>query len=183
MTVATHGGGPGSGYAEAVRTVMAPTETEARFMIDPVREAFIRAGWRLMEDAWIPGDRRVGLGESLLLGADMENLLEADGTLRLSFRHPDPTAVPPRVDPLIRQPDPFEQLGGVRYRRIVPRIGLRLILSGIAFLVFLVFMAVIWGPSWNVARRPGLDGVPDAGTMVSEGRTHRCTELACTPAD
>lgn len=183
MTVATGAGGPGTGYAEVVRMVMAPSEIEARTMVVPVREAFIRAGWRLMEDAWIPGDRRVGLGESLLLGADMENLLEADGTLRLSFRHPDPTAVPPLVAPLARQPDRFEELGGVRYRRIVPRIGLRLIVSGIAFLIFLVFMAAVWGPTWNAAQGPGLNGVRDPGTIVFEGREYQCTQQACTPVD
>lgn len=166
--------------AEVLRSVMAPTEEEASLMAAPMLDAFRDAGWRLAERTWIPGDRRVGLGESLLLDASLENMLEADGTLRFTFDHPDPAAVAPAAAPAAREPDLFEQIGGVRYRRVVPRVGLSWAISGVALIVFLLFLVFVFLPQWNAMSRPGFGfGGPD--TVVIEGQTLHCDDRGvCT---
>jgi hypothetical protein len=120
-----------------IRDVKAPTEAEARTMAAPILDAFLRAGWELREQLWIPGDRRPGLGESLLLNPEDELLLEGEGTLHLMFANADPAAVAPATGPAVRVPDTFESIGGVRYRRLVPRWGLGIIVAIIGLIVVL----------------------------------------------
>ena len=157
---------------QAVRTVRAPTETEARLMMEPIREAFAQDGWRIVDELWIPGDRRVGLGESLLFDADHENLLEADGTLRLVFLSPTAGHAAPSVNAAPREPDVFEQIGGVRYRRVVPRIAIQLVIGAIVIVIGLAM--------WSQMSRSGAGGrgslidFPD--TQVIDGRTYHCDD-------
>lgn len=120
-----------------VRTVSAPSEDEARTMATPILDAFRAAGWELRESFWVPGDRRPSLGESLLLSPESQLLLEGAGTLRLSFAHPDPFAVAPSVEVEDRQPDLFEEIGGVRYRRLVPRWAIGIVVGVVAILIIL----------------------------------------------
>jgi hypothetical protein len=139
-----------------VRNIEAPTETEASTIAQAVLDAFRAAGWELRERLWIPADRRPGLGESLLLSPDSQLLLEGDGTLRLTFYNPDPLAVAPTATPAAREPDVFEHLGGVRYRRLVPRWALGAVL-GVIGLIFV--MSVASGmPNGPFAAAPTPDG-------------------------
>ncbi len=125
---------------QVTRTVEAPTEAEARLMAEPMLDAFRGAGWELREALWIPGDRRPGLGESLLLSPESQVLLEGDGTLRLSFANADQFAVAPAAVAAPRQPDVFEDIGGVRYRRLIPRWGLGIV-AAIVFLLLFIAMS------------------------------------------
>jgi hypothetical protein len=162
---------------QVVRSVRAPTEDEARSMMEPVRQAFLRDGWQIVDELWIPGDRRVGLGESLVLDADHENLLEADGTFRIVFLPREAGQVPPAADVALREPDVFEQIGGVRYRRVVPRIAIQLALGAVLLVIALVVMSQMSrsGPGG----RGSLLDFPD--TQVIEGRTYRCDDNgSCT---
>ena len=139
-----------------IRDVRAPTEAEARKMAAPILDAFMTAGWELREQLWIPGDRRPGLGESLLLNPEDELLLEGEGTLHLMFANADPQAVAPATPPAPRVPDTFESIGGVRYRRLVPRWGLGIVVAIIGLILFLSFAS---GMSNNpFAARPTPDG-------------------------
>jgi hypothetical protein len=169
----TEGGGRSGRVAPrlVVRTVQAPTETEARTMAAPVLAAFRRDGWQLEEDLWIPGDRRVSLGESLVLGAEDENLLESMGTLRLGFLHADPTAPAPEVEPSPRVPDAWEQIGGVRYRRMVPR----WIIGAIGFVIVLIIIITVMMPRFQEASR-GMGRFPDRVDIPGVG------EVSCDPA-
>lgn len=124
------------GGARTVRHFEAPTEREADDLSRSTFEAFEAAGWRLEERLWIPGDRRPSLGESVLLSADSENLLEASGTLRLTFVSTDVNAVAPEVVAPVRVPDAWEQMGGVRYRRLAPRWAISAVVAVIALLLF-----------------------------------------------
>ncbi len=128
-----------------VRSVEAPTEAEARAMAAPVLDAFRGAGWALRESLWIPGDRRPSLGESLLLSPESQLLLEGGGTLRLSFAHPDPFAVAPPADASTREPDAFESIGGVRYRRLVPRWAIGIAFGLIGLLIVLSMASSMGG--------------------------------------
>lgn len=119
----------------AIRSVRAPTEAEARSLSASVIAAFEAAGWALREALWVPADRRPSLGESILLDTDSQVLLDALGTFRLEFEHPDAAAIPPAVTTPERAPDAFESLGGVRYRRLVPRWGLGLVVLLVGLLV------------------------------------------------
>ena len=137
----------------AIRTVTAPTRAEAETAAAPVRAAFASAGWTEQEAIWIPGDRRVGLGESLLIDAEQQILLEADGTLRIAFVTDAPGAVEPEVAAAAREPDTWEEIGGTRYRRLVPRYAIGIVV----FLVGLLVIGALWA------------GRPTAGPPVAPG--------------
>ncbi|HJP87469.1 MAG TPA: hypothetical protein VJ850_00315 [Candidatus Limnocylindrales bacterium] len=139
-----------------VRTVSAPTETEARAMAVPVIDAFQLAGWELREELWVPGDRRPRLGESLLLSPESQLLLEDDGVLRLSFANADPLAIAPSASATDRKPDAFESLGGVRYRRLVPHWALSIVVGIIGFLLFVAVASTM--PNSPFAAAPTPDG-------------------------
>jgi hypothetical protein len=165
-----------------VRTVPAPTEAEARTAASPMLNAFGAAGWTLVEDLWIAGDRRPGLGESLLLSPESQLLLEDDGVLRLTFTNPDALAVAPAAEVAPREPDLFESLGGVRYRRLVPRWGLSLVLGGIALVLFLAFVAGMPNSPFSAAPTPDggicpLGWIPGKdivnGVLVDDGTCQR----------
>jgi hypothetical protein len=139
-----------------VRTTTAPTEAEARTEAEPILDAFRAAGWELREALWIPGDRRPGLGESLLLSPASQLLLESDGTLRLTFANADAFAVVPDAVPAARPVDTFEEIGGVRYRRLVPRYAISIAVAIIGLIVFIAFASSI--PNGPFAARPTPDG-------------------------
>jgi hypothetical protein len=137
-----------------IRDIQAPTEPEARAMAAPVVDAFLDAGWTLHEELWIPGDRRPGLGETLLLSTESQMLLEGEGTLHLMFANADPQAVAPTVEPATRTPDFAEDLGGVRYRRLVPRWGVGLVIGIPVLLLFVFVMSGIPGSPFGPAPTP-----------------------------
>ncbi len=162
-----------------VRSVQAPSEQEARSMAMPMLAAFRSAGWILREAPWIPGERRPSLGESLILSPQSQLLLEGDGALRLSFAHPDPFAVAPLAEAAQRVPDTFEAIGGVRYRRLVPRwaFGIAVLLIG---LLLVLVMASSMGGGLGGSQPTPADGmcpvgwvpgmkVNDAGELVPDG--------------
>jgi hypothetical protein len=165
------------------RLVSAPSESEARAMAAPVLDAFRGAGWELREALWIPGDRRPGLGESLLLSPEDQLLLEGDGTLRLSFVHPDPLAVAPTATPAARDIDVFEEIGGVRYRRLVPRFAIGIVVAIVGLILVISIAASM--PNGPFAAAPTPDGgicpvgwVPGMqfgaqGTLVPDGTCQR----------
>jgi hypothetical protein len=167
----------------AVRTVEAPSEAEAAAMALPLLNAFSAAGWEVRERLWIPADRRPGLGESLLLSPESQLLLEGEGTLRLTFYNPDPAASPPSVAPATREPDVFEELGGVRYRRLVPRWVLGAVVGVIGLILFLAVASSMPGSPFAAAPTP--DGgicpvgwIPgmkpdDAGGLTPDGTCER----------
>jgi hypothetical protein len=123
-------------------------------MAAPLFAAFRAAGWEVRDDLWVPGDRRPGLGESLLLSPESELLLEADGTLRLSFANPDSDAVAPSAEPVVRHPDTFEAIGGVRYRRLVPRWALGLIIGIIGLVLVIAFASTMPNNPFGPAPTP-----------------------------
>jgi hypothetical protein len=137
-----------------VRSIPAPTEAEARDVAGPMLDAFRAAGWELREALWIPGDRRPGLGESLILSPESQLLLESEGVLRLSFAHTDPMAIAPSTEAATRVPDTFEAIGGVRYRRLVPRWGLGLLAAAIGLIVVLAFASSMPGSPFGPAPTP-----------------------------
>jgi hypothetical protein len=140
-----------------VRDVQAPSEAEARTMAAPILDAFRAAGWELRHVVWVPGDRRPDLAESIFLSPESQNLLEGEGTLELTFSNPEPLAVPPSVAPAIRQPDAFEDIGGVRYRRLVPQWGIGIL---VAIIGLVIFMSVASGMRNNPF---GAAPTPDGG--------------------
>ena len=140
-----------------VRTTTAPSEAEARTEAEPILDAFRTAGWELREALWIPGDHRPGLGESLLLSPADQLLIEADGTLQLTFANSDPLAVAPAAVAADRPIDTFEEIGGLRYRRLVPRFAIGIVLA-IVGLIFVIAIASSF-PNGPFAARP----TPDAG--------------------
>jgi hypothetical protein len=167
-----------------VRTVAAPTEAEARALAIPVLDSFRAAGWELRESLWIPGDHRPGLGESLLLSPESQLLLEGEGILRLAFANADPHAVAPAVVTAIREPDAFEAIGGVRYRRLVPRWGLGLVIGIIGLvLVLAVASGMPGGGLFGGAPKPNggicpIGWVPGmtvdgSGSLVPDGTCQR----------
>jgi hypothetical protein len=137
-----------------VRDIEAPTEAEASAMATPVLDAFRAAGWELRERLWIPADRRPGLGESLLLSPESQLLLEGEGKLRLSFFSADALAVAPAAPPATREPDVFEELGGVRYRRLVPRWALGAVIGVVGLLLFFSVAAGIPNGPFSAAPTP-----------------------------
>jgi hypothetical protein len=137
-----------------VRTFDAPTRGEAEGLAAPVIAAFGGAGWTEQERLWIPGDRRVGLGESLLLDHEDQVLLEADGTLRIAWITEDDAALVPPIAAAVRVRDRWEDLGGTRYRRMVPR----WIIGGVVFAVGAVVL-LAW---WSSVRTPLAGGMVDA---------------------
>jgi hypothetical protein len=161
------------------RSVEAPSEAEARAMAEPILDAFRAAGWELREALWVPGDRRPGLGESLLLSPESQLLLEGEGTFRLSFFNPDPLAVAPATVPETRQPDAFEDIGGVRYRRLVPRWGISLVVGIIGLILFLTFASGMSNGPFAQAPTPENGTCPigwisgmkldDSGAIVPDG--------------
>jgi hypothetical protein len=141
-----------------VRNVEAPTEAEAAGMALPILNAFNEAGWELRERLWIPADRRPGLGESLLLSPESQLLLDGEGTLRLSFYNSDPSATAPLAEAAERTPDVFEEVGGVRYRRLVPRWAIGVVVGVIGLILLFSFAAGM--PNSPFAAAP----TPDGGT-------------------
>lgn len=129
------------GGASTVRTFVAPTRAEAEALAASAVDAFLAAGWRIDERLWIPGDRRPSLAESVLLSTESENLLDADGALRITFANDVSDAAVPAVSVAVRQRDEFESLAGTRYRRLAPR----WIVSGIVAIVGLFIMLSIVG--------------------------------------
>ena len=165
-----------------VRSIAAPTEAEARSMAGPMLDAFRAAGWELREQLWIPGDRRPGLGESLLLSPESQLLLEDEGVLRLSFANPDALAVAPSAEAAAREPDAFEAIGGVRYRRLVPRWGLSLVFGVIALVLFVAFASSMPNSPFGPAPTPDGGTCPFGwisgktivnGVPVDDGTCHR----------
>jgi hypothetical protein len=139
-----------------VRDVRAPTEGEARTMATPILDAFRAAGWELRNALWVPGDRRPDLAESFLLSPESQNLLEGEGTLELTFSHEDPLAEAPAAAAAVRKPDAFEDIGGVRYRRLVPRWGIGIVVGIIGLLIV---MSIASGMRNNpFAAAPSPDG-------------------------
>ena len=130
-----------------VRTFDAPTRSEADVMAAPVIAAFDDAGWTEQERLWIPGDRRVGLGESLLLDHQNQVLLEADGSLRVAWITEDDAALEPAIAAAMRVPDRWEDLGGTRYRRIVPRWIIGVVVFAIGAVVLLAWWSSMRIPS------------------------------------
>ena len=167
-----------------VRSVVAPSEAEARTMAAPILDGFRSAGWELREALWVPGDRRPGLGESLILSQESQLLLEGEGTLRLSFANLDPLAVAPSVTGAAREPDTFESIGGVRYRRLVPRWTIGIIVSIIGLLFFLAMVSSMPNnPFGNPVpvngicppgSAPGMK-VDGAGNLTPDGTCQRMT--------
>ena len=165
------------------RSVSAPTEAEAGAMAQPVLDAFRAAGWELREHLWVPGDRRPGLAESLLLSDESQLLLEGEGTLRLTFFTADPLAIAPSAEPETRAPDAFQDIGGVRYRRLVPRWGISIVIGIIGLILFLSFASGMQNGPFSSAPTP--DGgvcpfgyipgmkVDDAGNPVPDGTCQR----------
>jgi len=139
-----------------VRTVTAPTEAEARTEAAPILDAFRGAGWELREALWVPGDRRPGLGESLLLSPESQLLLESNGTLQLTFANADQLAVAPATVAAARPIDTFEEIGGVRYRRLVPRYAIGIVVAIVGLIVFISFASSI--PNGPFSARPTPDG-------------------------
>ena len=131
----------------AVRTFDAPTRAEAEQMAAPVLAAFAAAGWVEQERLWIPGDRRVGLGESLLIDHEAQNLLEAEGTLRIAWTTASASAAEPATAAAPRRTDLWESMGGVRYRRLVPQ----WIIGAIVLVVGAILML-----SWFSAQREAM---------------------------
>jgi hypothetical protein len=166
-----------------VREVEAPTEGEAGSIALPILDAFHEAGWELRERLWVPADRRPGLGESLLLSPESQLLLEGEGTLRLTFFNPDPLAVAPSAAAATRDPDVFEDIGGVRYRRLVPRWALGAAFGVVGLILLFAFASGM--PNSPFAAAPTPDGgvcplgwiegmkVDDAGTLVPDGTCER----------
>jgi hypothetical protein len=140
-----------------VRTFDAPTRAEAEAMAVPVIAAFAAAGWTEQERLWIPGDRRVGLGESLLLNEEDQVLLEANGTLRIAWIAEDEALPEPAVAAAPRVPDRWEEIGGTRYRRVVPR----WIIGAVLFVIAAGFMLAWWNSMRASMGGPiGPGGVP-----------------------
>jgi hypothetical protein len=127
------------GGASALRSFEAPTRPEADALAAPTISAFEAAGWTVDDQLWIPGDRRPSIGESLVLSAASEALLEANGTLRITFGNTDANAALPAVVPTTRHPDEWEALAGTRYRRLAPRWIAASILAVIGLLIVLSF--------------------------------------------
>jgi hypothetical protein len=151
------------GGASTIRSFVAPTEAEATALARPTVDAFTGAGWRVDDRLWIPGDRRPSLAESLILSPASENLLDADGTLRITFGTDAIDAVVPEVASPTRTPDEFETLAGTRYRRLAPR----WIISGVAAIVALLLMFAILGNVPGFATpTPDPDGVCPLGWGV-----------------
>ena len=148
------------GGASTTRSFVAPTEAEAEALAASTIQAFEAAGWRLEDRLWIPGDRRPSLVESLVLSPASENLLDADGTLRLTFGNDAADAALPDVAPAVRRPDEFEAIAGTRYRRLAPR----WILGGIAALIALLIVMSMF------SRFPGFGNpMPDANGVCPLG--------------
>ncbi|HYO42009.1 MAG TPA: hypothetical protein VES19_02315 [Candidatus Limnocylindrales bacterium] len=150
-----------------VRTFDAPTRGEAEVMAAPVIDAFRDARWTEQERLWIPGDRRVGLGESLLLDADDQALLEANGTLRIAWITEDDSALEPGIVAAPRVPDRWEELGGTRYRRVVPRWIIGLAIFAIGAVVLLTWWSSMTprtggGPVVIPGDLPSFSGFPPA---------------------
>lgn len=166
------------GGASTTRSFIAPTEAEAEALARPTIEAFATAGWRLEDRLWVPGDRRPSLAESLVLSPESENLLEADGTLRLTFGNDAADAALPDLAPAARRPDEFEALGGTRYRRLVPR----WILSGVVLLIGLLIVFSILGSAPGFGDpRPDANGLCPLGYAPSYRVTNdTTTAISCT---
>jgi len=148
------------GGASTVRSFVAPTQAEAEGLAAATVAAFASAGWRVEERLWIPGDRRPSLVESLVLSPESENLLDADGTLRITFANDADDAAVPAVPAAVRQPDEFESLAGTRYRRLAPR----WIVSGIIAIVGLfIVLSMIGGMGGFAAPTPDADGACPLG--------------------
>jgi len=166
-----------------VRNIEAPTEAEAGKLALPVLDAFRAAGWELREQLLIPADRRPGLGESLLLSPESQLLLDGEGTLRLSFFNAGPLAVAPSAQPAKREPDVFEEIGGVRYRRLVPRWALGAVFAVIGLVLILSIASGM--PNSPFAAAPTPDGgvcplgwvpgmhIDDGGGIVPDGTCQR----------
>ena len=130
-------------------------------------DAFTAAGWRVDERLWIPGDRRPSLVESLVLSPESENLLDADGTLRITFANDASDAAVPDVAAPLRPRDEFESLAGTRYRRLAPR----WIVGGIVAVVGLFIMLSI------ISSMPGFaTPTPDANGACPLGWAPGWTE-------
>jgi len=152
-------------------------------MAGPILDAFRTSGWELREALWVPADRRPGLGESLILSPESQLLLEGEGTLQLTFAHPDPLAVAPAVAPATRKPDIAEEIGGVRYRRLVPRWGLGIVVGIIGLIIFLSFASGM--PNGPFSARPTPDDgicplgwvpgmkIESGGALVPDGTCQR----------
>ncbi|TAL10203.1 MAG: hypothetical protein EPO00_04860 [Chloroflexota bacterium] len=148
------------GGASTVRTFSAPTRAEAEALARTTINAFVAAGWRSDEQLWIPGDRRPSLTESLLLSTASENLLDADGTLRITFVSDAADAVPPEVSTPVRAVDEFESLAGTRYRRLAAR----WIVDGVAAIIGLIWILSMAGSLPGFATP-----TPDANGMCPLG--------------
>jgi hypothetical protein len=164
--------------AWTTRTFTAPTEPEADSLAEPVIKAFEQAGWRVQERTWIPGDRRPSLLESVVLSPQSENLLDADGSLHITFAAEEANAVAPTVAAPARVIDTFEDIGGTRYRRLVPR----WILGGVVFLIgLLIVFSMLGGFPGFGDPQPDADGVCPLGYApsysISNGTT---TAISCT---
>ena len=166
------------GGASMTRSFVAPTQAEAEALARPTIEAYTAAGWRLEDRLWVPGDRRPSLVESLVLSPESENLLDADGTLRLTFGNDAADAPVPELPPTSRLPDEFESLAGTRYRRLAPR----WIISGVVFLIgLLIVFSMLGGAPGFGDPQPDANGVCPLGYAPSysiyNGTT---TAISCT---
>lgn len=148
-------------YARSRRRPRQRREPEAT----PILDTFRAAGWELREALWVPGDRRPGLGESLLLSPESQLLLEGNGTLRLTFANSDALAVAPAAAAAARPIGAFEEIGGVRYRRLVPRYAIALVV----LIVGLILLVAIGSsmPNGPFAARPTPeDGICPIGWVL-----------------
>ena len=159
---------------------MAPTRAEAEALAAATLDAFLAAGWRVDERLWIPGDRRPSLVESLVLSPESENLLDADGTLRITFGNDTSDAAVPDVTAAARQRDEFESLAGTRYRRLAPR----WILGGVGALLGLLVISSMMSSAPDTATpTPDAYGACPIGWALgwTEDASGTITSRYCTP--
>ena len=110
---------------QVIRSVGGPTRAVAERTAHPLRRAFSRAGYALVEELWLAGTRPTSSGERIAIvrGGD-------EGTLRLTFIHDDNGA--PVPDVVIAPSRPWRQL-------IVAGVAL----VGLCLVAFLAWGAVL----------------------------------------
>lgn len=112
---------------QITRSVGAPTRAAAEQAARPLRRAFTRAGYELVEELWLRGTAVASQGDRIAVVRS-----GSGGTLRLTFTHPDNDAVVPTAG----EPLALSRLPGLR--------------TAVAALLFLALVGlVVWmgGPA------------------------------------